>query len=161
MEISLATEQDALPAAYEHQPVEFTCPPIPGARLALAVDGRPLEAFLRPGDSSWRWRWNPGAAVGLRELRLEADHGAGVVTLGIWRLRVVPGKIDQERYGMLLEDVERLAAGLAFALGGAGSEGAAPAADAPRGPTPAEEYYALFAERLEAFERAVRRIFAR
>lgn len=159
MEILLRQEDDALPPVTEHQPVEFVCPAPGGARLALAVDGRTLEAFLRPGDPAWRWRWNPGAAVGVHELQLEASTETSQPAR--WRLRVLPRKIDQERYAMLLDDVERLAAGLAFALGSAGSEGAAPAPDAARRPGPAEEYYALFEERLDIFERAVRRILAR
>jgi hypothetical protein len=161
VEIQLSIQADNdLPAVFEHQPVEFVCPQVPGAELVLAVDGRVIEPFLRPGETAWRWRWNPGAAVGAHELRLEA-RGRGGAQEARWRLRVVPGKIDQERYALLLEDVEHLAAGLAFTLSGSASEGASPSASAERRPSPPEEYYALFAERLDTLEIAVRRIYAR
>lgn len=161
MQIALTFDSSSeLPAVPEHQPVEFVCPAQPGVRYALSVDGRRLEPFLRPADGAWRWSWNPGAAVGLHEVRLEVQDGGAGLQLA-WRLRAVPRKIDQERYALLLDDVERLAAGLAFTLASPASESAAPATDAARRPSPAEEYYALFAERLDSFERAVRRIYAR
>ncbi|MEN9935664.1 MAG: hypothetical protein RLZZ387_2243 [Chloroflexota bacterium] len=160
MLIPLPLDDDTpLPAVPEHQPVELICPAPPDAPLELAVDGRPLDPFLRPGDPAWRWRWNPGAAVGLHELRLRiagprpSEH--------TWRLRVAPAKIDEERYALLLEDIEHLAAGLAFTLAGAGTEGASPSPASERRPGPAEQYYALFEERLDALERAAQRILAR
>lgn len=162
MHILLSPAADApLPEVAEHQPVEFVCPASPGERLALAVDGRALEPFLRPDDPAWRWRWNPGAAVGIYELRLEVATSGGEPLRYTWRLRVAPAKIDQERYALLLDDIERLAAGLSFALGGAGAEGASPSPAPERRPAPAEQYYALFQQQLDAFERAARRILAR
>jgi hypothetical protein len=157
MQLLLPPEGDmVLPEVFEHQPVEFVCQAFPGTSLALAVDGRVLEPFLRPGDTALRWHWNAGTAVGVRELRLTA--GGEEYS---WRLRVAPAKLDQERYELLLADVERLAAGLAFALAGSSSEGAAPAMETERRPGLAEQYYALFEEQLDAFERAVRQILAR
>jgi large subunit ribosomal protein MRP49 len=155
MQIFLPLDADTLlPEVFEHQPVEFIC--AAGEPLTLALDGRTLEAFLRPGDSAWHWRWNAGAAVGVRALRL-TSAGSDYT----WRLRVVPAKIDQERYALLLDDTERLAAGLAFSLAGAATERAVSATEPERRAGLAEQYYALFAEQLDALERAVRQIMAR
>jgi large subunit ribosomal protein MRP49 len=160
MQILLFPQSDApLPPVPEHEPVEFVCAADPSARLALMLDGRALEAFLLPGDPAWRWRWNPGAAVGLRRLHLEVV-GPGGDAAFTWALRVLPAKIDVERYALLLEDVQRIAASLAYAFGGAATEGATPQ-PAPTPPGPLESYYALLTERLDALERATRRILAR
>ncbi len=161
LEITLAPDSPAdLPAVAEHQPVEFACPATPGARLALAIDGLALEPFLRPGQATWRWRWNPGPAVGWRRLQLIIRAGAHDQSYE-WPLRVLARKIDQERYEALIDDLQRVAFRLVAALAGAGAEGAALERAEPWQHSPAETYYAILAERLEGFARAVRRIASR
>lgn len=151
--------EQELPMVAEHQPVEFACAAEAGAWLALAVDGQPLEPFLRPGDATWRWLWNPGAAVGLHRATL-ARTAPGGTSERAWTLRVAPRKLDQDQYELLLDDVQRVACNLAYALG-SGAEGAALARHAAWERSRLEEYYALFAMRLPAFARAVRRIAQR
>jgi large subunit ribosomal protein MRP49 len=162
MNIDLSLEQPGdLPPIAEHQPVEFACPAAPGARLALSVDGVLLDPFLRPGEATWRWRWNPGAAVGLHQLALAEADSFGIATRRSWALRVVTRKVDQERYQALLEDIQRAAYGVLSTLAGASAEGAQLQREAPWRASPAEEYYALFEQRLASFARAVRRVAAR
>src|SRR5438105_4505909 len=55
--LSLESEEEAS-LIVEHQAVEFVCAAPAGARLELAIGGLALEPFLRPGDPTWRWRWN-------------------------------------------------------------------------------------------------------
>ncbi|GAB4201709.1 MAG: hypothetical protein OHK0022_24040 [Roseiflexaceae bacterium] len=128
--------------------------------MELAIDGVPVEAFLRPGEQVWRWRWNPGPAVGLHTLAL-VEQASGAEQRHGWTLRVAPRKLDQERYEALLEDVQRAAYNIAYSLGGAAAEGAALEREAPWQRSRLEEYYALFEGGLERFEQAVRRIAAR
>jgi large subunit ribosomal protein MRP49 len=165
LEITLKIDSGfELPTVSEHQPVEFVCAAPAGrtrARLELAIDGQALEPFLRPGETAWRWRWNPGPAVGLhRATLLLAEDDAGE-TGRSWSLRVLARKIDQERYEALLDDMPRRAYGLAYTLAGAGAESAELQREAPWASSPAETFYALFEERLDTFERAVRRIAQR
>ncbi|HEU5099231.1 MAG TPA: DUF2357 domain-containing protein [Roseiflexaceae bacterium] len=150
-----------LPLVSEHQSVEFACSAEAGSHLALSVDGLSLEPFLRPGEVIWRWRWNPGPAVGLHRLALVETGAHDVETRRTWVLRVVTRKVDQDRYQALLEDIQRAAYGVLATLAGAGAEGAELRREAPWRHSPADEYYALFEERLESFARAVRRIAAR
>jgi len=158
LELTDTTEE--LPVVTEHQPVEFGRGAEQGAWMELALDGVALEPFLRPGEQVWRWRWNPGPAVGLHRLTLLERRGEEQRRLA-WTLRVAPRKIDQERYEALLEDVQRAAYNIAYALAGGASEGAALEREAPWQRSRLEEYYALFEGRLERFELAVRRIAAR
>jgi large subunit ribosomal protein MRP49 len=162
MEIHLSLEEIAdLPPVTEHQPVEFVGLAPAGARLVLTIDGQPLDPFLRPGEPAWRWRWNPGPAVGLHRVLLSAGWPDGGAAQQALELRVVTRKIDQERYELLLDDIQRAAYSVVYALAGAGAEGAALQREAPWRHSAAEEYYTLFEERLVVFERAVRRIAAR
>jgi hypothetical protein len=162
MTIDLVPEQpDELPLIAEHQPVEFAYAAAPGARLALSVDGVVLDPFLRPGETTWRWRWNPGPAVGLHRLALTDVEPADSAARWMWALRVITRKVDQDRYQALLEDIQRAAYGVLASLAGASAEGAELQREAPWQHSPADEYYALLEERLESFARAVRRIAAR
>src|SRR6185369_3184728 len=86
---------------------------------------------------------------------------ANVVARWTWELRVITRKVDQERYQALLEDIQRAVYGLLATLAGASAEGAELQREAPWQHSPADEYYALLEERLDAFARAVRRIAAR
>jgi hypothetical protein len=157
--LSLDKEIDFLPIA-EHQPVEFVCT-APGARLGLMLDGQALEPFLRPGEPAWRWRWNPGPAVGIHRAALAANWPDGSATQREWALRVTTRKVDQERYEALLDDIQRTAYSILYTLAGVSAEGAELEREAPWQRSPLEEYYVLFEERLDGFERAVRRIAAR
>ena len=148
-----------LPALAEHQPAEFVCSAAPGARLVLRIDGIVLEPFLRPGEATWRWRWNPGTAVGLHRVELAIDESSGTARRDL-ALRVMARKIDQARYEALINDLQRVAYRLVVALGGASAEGAALERGAPWNLSPTEEYYALLEDRLGVFARAVRRIAA-
>jgi large subunit ribosomal protein MRP49 len=162
MEITLSFEGNLeFPLIAEHQPVEFACPAPSGARLALDLDGQPLDPFLRPGEKIWRWRWNPGPAVGVHRATLSQTRPDGSVTRRELALRVATRKIDQERYAALIEDIQRTAYGVLYTLAGTSAEGAGLQRAAPWRSNPLEEYYALFEERLDTFERAVRRIAAR
>jgi large subunit ribosomal protein MRP49 len=158
--LSLEDELEPLPIT-EHQPVEFTCAAPPGAQLSLALNGQPIEPFMRPGESLWRWRWNPGPAVGVHRAELAAAWPDGSAVRRAWSLRVATRKIDQDRYQMLIEDIQRVAYGILYTLAGASAEGAGLSREAPWQHSPIEEYYTLFEDRFEAFERAVRRIAAR
>jgi hypothetical protein len=162
MDISLSLETSPeLPFVTEHQAIEFACAAAAGARLALLLDGQALEPFLRPGETTWRWRWNPGPAVGLHRVALSAYWPDGEVREREWALRVITRKLDQERYELLLEDIQRVAYGLLYSLGGSSAEGAVLQREPPWQRSPLEEYYALFEERFDTFERAVQRIAAR
>ena len=118
VEIDLSPEVEGDPPTLtEHQAVEFVSLPGNAEALELSIDGVVLSPFLRPGDPRWRWTWNPGAAVGAHTLRLAACQGTR--TERVWRLNVVPRKIDSARYLALIEDVERVAIGLVRSLAGA------------------------------------------
>ncbi|MFL5804793.1 MAG: hypothetical protein ACJ8CR_24000, partial [Roseiflexaceae bacterium] len=152
MEISLSFDEHVdFPLIAEHQPVEFACPAPPGAQLALALDGQTLDPFLRPGEPAWRWRWNPGPAVGAHRAELVALWPDGSAARREWTLRVATRKLDQERYEALLEDIQRVAYGLLYTLAGASAEGAALQREPPWRRSPMEEYFVLFEERLDAF----------
>jgi large subunit ribosomal protein MRP49 len=125
------------------------------------LDGQPLEPFLRPGEVIWRWRWNPGPAVGVHHAELAATSHDGSTARRVWSLRVATRKIDQDRYQALIEDIQRIAYGILYPLAGASAEGASLSREMPWQHSPIEEYYSLFEQRFEAFERAVRRIAAR
>ena len=162
IELSLAFDDDHdLPLLAEHQPVELSCAAPPGTQLVLEIGGQVAAPFLRPGESVWRWRWNPGPAVGVHQATLTAIWPDGHVARRTFALRVSTRKLDQERYEALLEDLQRTAYGLLYSLAGAGAEGAALQREPPWQHNPVEDYYALFEQRFEPFARAVQRIAAR
>src|SRR5262245_33740040 len=120
IEITLSLEDDLeAPPLVEHQPVEFVCAAPPGAQLSLALDGQLLEPFLRPGEAVWRWRWNPGPAVGVHRAELATTWPDGSAKQRAWSLRVATRKIDQDRYQTLIEDIQRVAYGILYTLAGA------------------------------------------
>jgi large subunit ribosomal protein MRP49 len=135
----------------EWQAVEFACLPPPGVGLELLVGDVPLEAFLRPGDAAWRWRWNPQNAVGSFQLRLRAGAHEQRHTV-----RVSPRKLSLDHYEQLLDALERDAAGLAAALLGGGA-GAALRRE-PRALSAAEEFAAFVSAQLSPIERAFARV---
>lgn len=158
MEISLSLNQtDPLPTLTEHQPIEFSCAARAHTDLALTVNGQVLEPFLRPNETVWRWRWNPGALVGLHQVVLTIHQATGE-TQRTWSVRVHPRKVDQERYEALLADLQQVTYRLIFTLTGGSAEGASFAAQHTDMRSPIEDYFALFEQRFASFEHAVRRI---
>jgi large subunit ribosomal protein MRP49 len=150
-----------IPILTEHQPVEFTYATESNALIELSIDGQVLEPFLRPGDTTWRWRWNPGAATGLRQVVLWISSAGADHERCEWTIRVAPRKIDQERYEALMTDIQRLAYSIVYSLAGASSEGVALQRDTPWERSRIEEYYALFEGQFDRFVRAAQQIAER
>jgi len=145
----------------EQQMVELTHQEQPGVWLRLLIDGLLLEPFLHPGDPTWRWRWNPGAASGVHLITLHVGEDEQALIV-----RVLPRMLDRERYEVLLHDLRLAARDLALMLGGAFEDASAtpylPQSSQlgePRGILLA--YYTLFEQRLDLFIRAVQQIAAR
>jgi hypothetical protein len=129
---------------YEWQPVEIGCVPLPGvggARLRISDTdlGAPVTTL---GDALWRWRWNPQHAVGRFDATLELSFTDGTALAERFELRIVPRKLDSDRYEALIRAVQRDVYGIVYALSG-GREGAS----LHRPPDPhrslVEEYYTL------------------
>src|SRR5439155_1272453 len=93
MELTLE-QSGTLPPIAEHQPVEFAYSAASNARLALSVDGVLLDPFLRPGETTWRWSWNPGPAVGLHRLALT---DAGPAAAGRSGARAIRSRASRRR----------------------------------------------------------------
>ncbi len=152
---------DTEAALPEGQSVELSALPPPGAALTLMIGDATLAPFLRPGDAAWRWRWIAPQAAGAYELCLRANWPDGRYEDLRRTLRVVPHKLDQERYAALLDDLQRVGRALVFALrGGASGAAAAPAVEQTP-PTPAEELHSLFGAELERLAVAVERLARR
>ncbi|HEX6291340.1 MAG TPA: DUF2357 domain-containing protein [Herpetosiphonaceae bacterium] len=128
---------------YEWQPIEIGCAPQPGVVAArLRIDAADLGSPTTTlGDTTWRWRWNPQHAVGRFEATLELRR-ADDTTTESFELRIVPRKLDLERYEALITAVQRDAYAIVYALSG-GREGATlQPPSAPQRPL-VEEYYTL------------------
>jgi large subunit ribosomal protein MRP49 len=130
---------------YEWQPIEISCPPQPEARSAQLRIG---DALLGPptttlGDATWRWRWNPQHAVGRFAATLTLTLAGGATAELPFDLRVVPRKLDIERYEALIQAVQRDAVAIVYALSG-GREGATLQRQPEMTPPSlVEEYYTL------------------
>lgn len=144
-----------LPELEEHQVVELSHQAMAEQWLELSIDALVLEPFLHPGDSTWRWRWNPGAAAGIHQVRLQIGTQQRSIPL-----RVIPRTIDRQRYDLLLQDLQATAYDLMLLLGG-GFEGATTAARIDRPRQLLSAYYTLFEQRLDLFIHAVQQIAAR
>jgi large subunit ribosomal protein MRP49 len=143
----------------EWQEVEFQCLPPPGATLALTVGvaASPLQPFLHPDDPTWRWRWNPQNAVGQFPLRLQATWPNGQTEEVRSVLAVLPRKLDQRHYDLLLADLQHTAYALVYALTGGTAGATAQRAEEWKRSLLAD-YFSLFGERFATLERAVLRI---
>ncbi|MFQ3661391.1 MAG: nuclease domain-containing protein [Chloroflexaceae bacterium] len=145
----------------EGQGVELGATPPPGAALELWLGAELLEPFLRPGELTWRWRWVAPQAAGVYPARLRLAWPDGRVEERQYSLRVLPRKIDQERYEALCADLQRLGRALVVALNG-GAEPVVARSGAPPWPAdPVEEYHRLFGAGFERFAAAVERLAAR
>jgi large subunit ribosomal protein MRP49 len=136
----------------EQQLIEFVCKVTTEQDVSLHVGNILLDPFLRPGERMLRWHWNPGGSVGEHRLNLrDGDRSFS------WSLRVVPRKIDQDRYEQLLEDLQRSARDLVIALGG-GMVGAEWEPTTRPANSVLLSYYTIFEQYLAPFERAVQQI---
>lgn len=149
------------PELSEGQAVEFSARPPPDATLALWAGATPLEPFLRPGEAAWRWRWVAPQAAGTYPLRLRLAWSDGRVEEQRYRLRVRPGKLDQERYEALCADLQRLGRALVTALSGGAEPLVARSAAFPWPADPVEEFHRLFGAEFERFAAAAERLAAR
>jgi hypothetical protein len=145
-------------ALTEWQAVELSCSPPAGAVLTLSIGDTQLEPFLRPADPAWRWRWNPQNAVGSFLVELHARWPDGQHERQVYRIEVLPRKLDSERYRLLLEELEATAWQVLLALQGPGLAASVGALGVPE---PAEAIAALFGERFPPFVAAVERLTRR
>jgi large subunit ribosomal protein MRP49 len=145
----------------EWQTVEFACTPAQGAELRLMLNGEALEPFMRPGDPAWRWRWNPQNAVGRFAVLLQATWSNGVVEELRAVIEVAPRKIDQERYTLLLDDLQQTVYGLVYALAGAMIGAAMQSPESPLEPQLLQSYLHLLDERFSQLDRAIAQIARR
>lgn len=150
------------------QQITLHCVPPAGASLHLSLAGvlqsETLEPFLRPGDPAWYWRWNPQNHTGRFELLLRATFADGQEITQRSVLHVVPRKLDQQQYAVLLADIQQHARHLALALGQS-SAGATlqPAAqtDPSVSSDPLERLCSLLETHLPTLEQATRQLARR
>jgi large subunit ribosomal protein MRP49 len=106
--------------SHEWETLEFCCVPPSGCTLELVLSGplhrETLQPFLRPGDAAWLWRWNPHNTVGHIELLLTATCASGHTETLRAALEIAPGKLDRQRYGRLLDDIQHVSRDLALTL---------------------------------------------
>lgn len=141
----------------EGRTVEFSAVPPPGAVLSLWIGQTLLEPFLRPNARAWHWRWTAPQAAGSYPLRLRTAWPDGRVEEQQHTLRVLPRKLDQERYTALLADLQALGDALVFALSG-GTEAMTLTAAPPQPAARIEEFHRLFGSDWERFAAAVERL---
>lgn len=148
-------------AIEEWRAAELSCLPPDGAALRLQVGDLLLEPFLRPGDPAWRWRLPAQGGVGAFVVLLRAEWPGGGAEELRASLRVRPRKLDEERYHILLDDMQRLGRELVFALAGGAEPGGWPPDAGGGRPSPAEELAGLLGPDLERFLAAAERIARR
>lgn len=145
----------------EWRAAELACLPPDGAALRLWLGDAELEPFLRPGDPAWRWRVAAQGSAGSFPIVLRAAWPDGRSDELRARLRVRPRKLDEQRYRLLLDDLQRLGRALVFALAGGAEPGAWEGAPADGAPAPAEELAGLLGPEAERFLAAAERIARR
>jgi large subunit ribosomal protein MRP49 len=109
-----AEGQHAVLCLNEWQAAEFSCVPPPDCALTLTLEGPSgllsLQPFLHPGDPAWRWHWNPQNSTGRFLLTLRAIRGSGIELTQVRAvLDVLPAKISQHHYELLLHDIQHTA----------------------------------------------------
>jgi large subunit ribosomal protein MRP49 len=129
---------------YEWQPVTIGCAPQPGtidARLWIEDTdlGQPTTTLA---DPTWRWRWNPQHAVGRFAATLKCTGSDGSTVVATFELRIVPRKLDIERYEALIMSVQRDVSSIVYALSG-GREGVTLQPHVAPHASLVEEYYTL------------------
>ncbi|PDW02347.1 DUF2357 domain-containing protein [Candidatus Viridilinea mediisalina] len=151
----------------QHEPlvegtlVEFAGVPPKGAALHLCVAGVPLEPFLRPTDACWYWRWQVPHAAGHYAVQVLATWPNRASEQVQVQLEVLPRKLAETQYALLLADLQAVGPALLFALQGATLGGRLERAmDAPP-PTPAEQLQSLFGAELAQLEAAILRLARR
>lgn len=104
----------------ETRAVEITCVPVAGAvHAALVVGADEIGPPLaRLGRSEWSWEWQPRGRVGTFAVQLTVERQDTTVSTWTYSLVVAPTKLEQEHYRLLLDAIQRTAAGLVYALGG-------------------------------------------
>jgi large subunit ribosomal protein MRP49 len=151
----------------EWQEITFSClPPLGGVTLALVVatptQETPLQPFLHPGDPTWYWRWNPKNRLGQQTLILRLHDAAGQTTSYRFRCTILPHKINEQHYTLLLDDLNRTLAMLPYAVTGRSMAAAAPTTatseSAHRHPHLLETAMAFFDDHLPKLEQVVYRI---
>jgi predicted component of viral defense system (DUF524 family) len=75
--------------------------------LRISVDDEEIET-----NRYGRWYWYPAQYAGLYQLQISAPG----YSLYIANVRVLPGKLSQERYEAMLEDISSIATDLLFSL---------------------------------------------
>ncbi len=148
----------------EWQSVEFSCRfsgTAADAVLELLVNDQRLEPFLRPHDPTWRWHWNPHNMVGRCTVVLRVVWHDGQTVEQQTVLTVIPRKIEQERYTLLLADLQQVVHSLVYTLVGGAVGVTLQAIAEEQAHTLLEEYYRLFDTRFVQLEQAVTRLARR
>lgn len=156
--------QSALTAddLYEWEPIVVTCAPQPHTIAAsLTINDVNLGAPTTTlGDPTWRWQWQPQHAIGRFGAVLTLSDDRGATHAERFALRIVPRKLDLERYESLIMAVQRDALAIVYALHG-GREGAALERTSGQPRSLVEEYYTLVEGHVAAALRIVKEIAAR
>ncbi|MCG8346896.1 MAG: restriction endonuclease-like protein [Chloroflexales bacterium] len=145
----------------EWQTVEFACTPAQGDELLLLLNGEALEPFMRPGDPAWRWRWNPQNAVGRFAVLLQATRPDSVAEELHAVIEVAPRKIDQERYTLLLDNLQQNVYGLIYTLAGGMIGIRMQSLESPPESQLLQTYVHLLDERFSQLDRAIAQIARR
>lgn len=156
----------------EWQDIEFSCTPPVNATLELTIEHAEkrttLEPFLRPGTSSWYWRWNPQNVVGHVTLTMRTGWSDGRVDEHHTTLVVSPYKIDRDQYQAILDDLQTSVRNILYKLEGSctGTRLVKPDTYLDKQaeqPVEIEHhdinlYYRMFRDRFAQFEQAVNQI---
>ncbi len=129
---------------YEWEALTIALLPPPNVGEArLTIGGVDLgEPLLRLGDPWWRWQWRAPQAVGRYEAALCLRDAGGGDHIERFELRILPAKIDLERYESLIAAMQRDMHAIIYALSG-GREAAALRRELSPDRSLIEEYVAL------------------
>lgn len=145
----------------EWESCEFIARPNDHSQLELRLNGEPLEAFLKPNQADWHWRWNPQNSLGRFQLELICnDSHTQATERKQFVVRVVPRKLTQDDYERLLADLHKQAVQLVAALSG-GSEAVGLERHSHSSSQALEDLALFFDQRFAQVEQAVMRIAQR